>query len=118
MGYTVEAKAFLIPVRMKSAALDLFDYLASAPDSLQIKEFGVFGSVARQESRITSDLDVLIVSSGNLRDVRYFCTHERCSDRTDIGVDIVITNDSFSTGSELFKKKVMQDYIPIWRCDT
>lgn len=118
MSYTSEAKSLKVPKRMKLSLLDLFNYLASAPKDLGIIEFGIFGSVARQQARFDSDIDVLVISSGSLKDVRYFCTHERCLERQDIKVDIVITDRQFSTGSKLFTEKLNQDYIPIWRVDS
>lgn len=118
MSYTSEAKSLKIPKRMKDPLLDLFNYLASAPKELGIIEFGIFGSVARQQARFDSDIDILVISSGLLKDVRYFCTHERCLERQDIQVDIVITDPQFSTGSELFTERLKQDYIPIWRADS
>ena len=117
MDYTSEAKALQVPKRMKLPLLDLFNYLAGAPKELGIVEFGIFGSVARQQARFDSDVDVLVIANGSLKDVRYFCTHERCSERQDIQVDIVITDPQFSTGSELFTEKLKRDYIPIWRID-
>lgn len=115
MGYTVEAKKFQIPVHMKEAALDLFNYLSEAPSGLGIIEFGVFGSVARGQSRWNSDLDVLVITSGNLKSARWYCTHERCSERTDIAVDIVITDKEWSTAAPLFRRNLERDYVPIWR---
>lgn len=118
MSYTSEAKALQVPERMKLPLLDLFNYLASAPKELGIVEFGIFGSVARQQARFDSDVDVLVIATGSFKDVRYFCTHERCSGRQDIQVDIVITDPQFSTGSEFFTKKLKRDYIPVWRVDS
>lgn len=118
MSYTSESKALQIPKRMKLPLLDLFGYLASAPKELGIIEFGIFGSVARQQARFDSDVDILVIANGSLKGVRYFCTHERCSGRQDIQVDIVITDPQFSTGSKLFTEKLKRDYIPIWRVDS
>lgn len=115
MGYTSQAMSFKIPVRMRNQALEIFNYLASAPVELKILEFGVFGSVARGCSRYDSDLDIAVVSDGDLKQLRLYCSSEQCLDRQDISVDIVFLPKSWTKSNTFFHRKVREDYIPIWK---
>ncbi len=117
MGYTKEALKFQIPNRMKIPALDIFEYLVHAPSTLGILEFGVFGSVARRQARYNSDLDIAIVATGDLHQLRLYCLDQRCLDRTDVKVDVIFLSPGWEQSEIYFHKCIKKDYIPIWKED-
>ena len=95
--------------------------LIYSADYLNISEIWLFGSVARGTCNAFSDIDLLVLTSGNFKEVSFKI--EELELREEIGfpkVDIIVrTPESISNPDYYFNTSVQKDKIILWeRGDT
>lgn len=73
----------------------------------------LFGSYARFEHKVNSDLDILVITK---RNVTRFKRAELCADFETLGADLIFyTEDAFQDSKCLLVQQIRKDGILLWK---
>ena len=93
--------------------------LVEAAKQLPIEEIWLFGSAARREMRLGSDLDFLVIVGEDVNRKEVSVAIELLDVREDVGqvpVDVIVRRRSYiESGSDVFSREVLRDRKLVWR---
>lgn len=115
------AVALGLPKKFKSTFLRVAEVLIENADHLEMQELCLFGSVARMDFTMYSDLDFLVLTKSTERR-RISVLVEGLDVRDDAGhpsVDVIVRNrEDLRDKSQVFNREVLRDAIVLWRRKT
>lgn len=104
-----------LPQRFEGKLLKDLEYLR-AYDNLEIEEIILFGSCARGTYKITSDIDILLITKESIsRQVRGDIASELDEERDGVRTDVVFYSRAiFEESNTLLTKQIKQDGIILY----
>ena len=107
-------KSYLPPVYQDKLCFDLT--FISESELEDIIAIVLFGSCARNEFKVGSDLDILVITEEKVsRSVRSDISSELEDDRNGVGTDVIFyTEEEFNQSKSLLISEIKKDGIIIW----
>ena len=105
---------YILKLPYSSAVIDKLNQLLELLESgISMEKVVLFGSYARAEYRVDSDIDILVLT----KDLEDRCTRgELCSAFESLGADLVFYKSSdFKSSQCLFVKQVKEEGVLLWK---
>lgn len=115
-SYNERIEKLKLPKLFKEKLLESVISLISNKDFLEINYIYLFGSCARGDFRSTSDLDILIITSGKSKGISFKLEGLDIRDEMSYpNVDVIVrTEEEISSKSYLINKLIKQDRVLLW----
>lgn len=106
-----------IPTRLQGKYNEVVNSLIDHADVLNMEKLILFGSVARGDAKLSSDLDFLVVVEDHSYVRKVSKAIEVLDLREDVGpvcCDIIVRSKDFIEGDSIFAKAIRKDGVTLW----